>query len=157
MRVNTNNSDTMSPTQAAEPIIGEDNLQVENHAGPPPESSLNSVDVNPVAEDNVDPGKMSKIPDLIDEYFDSYSVGQDVPPIFLEKGLELSDLGISDEESTEWHKISSDSAIESGIHCSDCVEFMRNNMKDGRHFIGIEISEEYWTIAMKQIEMLEGY
>jgi hypothetical protein len=110
-----------------------------------------------VAEDNVDPGKMSKIPDLIDEYFDSYSVGQDVPPIFLEKGLELSDLGISDEESTEWHKISSDSAIESGIHCSDCVEFMRNNMKDGRHFIGIEISEEYWTIAMKQIEMLEGY
>ena len=90
MRVNTNNSDTMSPTQAAEPIIGEDNLQVENHAGPPPESSLNSVDVNPVVEDNVDPGKMSKIPDLIDEYFDSYSVGQDVPPIFLEKDLELS-------------------------------------------------------------------
>lgn len=157
MRVNTNNSDTMSPTQAADPIIVEDNLQVEDHTGPPPEASLSSVDVTSVFADNDDPEKISQIPDLIDEYFNSYSVGQDVPPIFLEKDLELSDLGISDEESTGWQKISSDSAIESGIYCYDCVEFMKNNMKDGRHFIGIEISEEYWTIARKRIEMLEGY
>ena len=86
---------------------------------------LNTSDTAEV--DNSEPDEISEFPNLLDQYFDSYSIGDDGPPIFLEKDLKLSDLGISDEESSGWQKIPSK---EIGVHCGDCVEFMKNNMED---------------------------
>ena len=46
--------------------------------------------------DNSEPDEISEFPNLLDQYFDSYSIGDGGPPIFLEKDLKLSDLGISE-------------------------------------------------------------
>ena len=72
-----------------------------------------------------DPGEISAFPNIIDQYFDSYSIGDGGPPVFLEKGLQLSSLGIS--EADGWEKIQAQGM---GVHCGDCVEFMKTSMSD---------------------------
>ena len=128
MTVINNYYDTRASNLADESIINNEG-KADGLSVIPSEQGLNS-NKNWVL-DHVYLGEITYSSKFIDKYFDSYSVGRDIPPILVEKGLELSDLGISDEESAGWQKISSDSGIESGIHCSDCVEFMRNHMRDG--------------------------
>lgn len=77
--------------------------------------------------DSSDPDEISEFPNLLDQYFDSYSIGDGGPPILLEKGFNLLDLGISDEESSGWQKMPSK---ERGVHCGDCIQFMKNKMSD---------------------------
>ncbi len=84
---------------------------------------LNTSDTAEV--DGSDTGAISEFPNLLDQYFDSYSLGDGGPPIFLEKDLKLSDLGISEDDG--WQKIPPQ---EMGVHCGDCVEFMKNSMED---------------------------
>ncbi len=106
--------------------VGENPVS-EEHTGnlPNQDPILNTSDTAEV--DNSEPDEISEFPNSLDQYFDSYSIGDDGPPIFLEKDLKLSDLGISDEESSGWQKIPSK---EMGVHCGDCVEFMRKNVSD---------------------------
>ncbi len=126
MPVNNDYYDKMAPTQATEPIADEEQ-QVEGPTGTLPNKGIDSVMVDKVEIDTSGPGQISEFPNLLDEYFDSYSIGDDSLPFLLEKGLKLSDLGISDQESRGWQKIPT---TEMGVHCGDCVEFMRNNMED---------------------------
>jgi site-specific DNA-methyltransferase (adenine-specific) len=128
MTVINNYHDTRASNLADESITNNEG-KAKDLSVIPSEQSLNS-NKNWVL-DHVSSGEITHSSKFIDKYFDSYSVGRDIHPILVEKGLELSYLGISDEESAGWQKISSDSGIESGIHCSDCVEFMRNHMRDG--------------------------
>ena len=129
MTVINNYYDTRASNLADESIINNEEGKAEDLSLLPSEKGVNSNKFWVL--DHVSSGEITYSSKFIDKYFDSYSVGRDIPPILVEKGLELSDLGISDEESAGWQKISSDSGIESGIHCSDCVEFMRDNMTDG--------------------------
>ena len=125
MIVINNLTDLMAHNSAAEPIIVDVEKQVEDLTGTFPNQDIHLDMVDKVDIDNSDPGGISEFPNLIDEYFDSYSIGDDGPPILLEKGLKLSDLGISEDDG--WQAIPSK---EIGVHCGDCVEFMKNNMED---------------------------
>ncbi|MCL5125935.1 MAG: site-specific DNA-methyltransferase [Deltaproteobacteria bacterium] len=75
--------------------------------------------------DKSDTDEISEFPNPLDQYFDPYSIDDSGPPIFLEKDLKLSDLGIS--KNYGWQKISTK---EMGGHCGDSVEFMRDKMSD---------------------------
>ncbi len=127
MPVNNDYYDNMAPTQATEPIADDEEQQVEGPTGTLPNKGIDSGMVDKVDIDTSGPGQISEFPNLLDEYFDSYSIGDDSLPFLLEKGLKLSDLGISDEESLGWQKISTK---QMAVHCGDCVQFMRNNMED---------------------------
>ncbi len=113
--------------QPGAPILIRKNPEIKEIFKTLPDQEADSGQVVKVDKDKFDTGKISEFPNLLDEYFDSYSIDDDSSHILLEKGLKLSDLGISDEESLGWQKISTK---EMAVHCGDCVQFMMNNMED---------------------------
>ncbi|MGO8880356.1 MAG: DNA-methyltransferase [Desulfomonilaceae bacterium] len=120
-----NYSDSMAHDSAAEPIIDDEEKQAEDFTGtfPNQDIHLNTSDTADI--DKSDPSEISEFPNILDEYFDSYSIGDGGPPILLEKGLKLPSLGISEDDG--WQKIPANGMA---VHCGDCVEFMKNIMED---------------------------
>lgn len=120
----------MLPSQAAKAVIDNDSPQeaapaISINEENPYEPIEKSAD-----EDSPRHNGASEYLKIIDNYFDCYSTGQGVLPLFLEKGQSLCELGLSSKECSAWQTISRDSNLKSGVYCSDCVEFMKSNMRN---------------------------
>ena len=92
MTVINNYYDTRASNLADESIINNEEGKAEDLSLLPSEKGVNSNKFWVL--DHVSSGEITYSSKFIDKYFDSYSVGRDIPPILVEKGLELSDLGI---------------------------------------------------------------